>query len=936
MSRFLIIILTNLTLIQQPISGARINEADSLKVIELNEQGYELGNTDLDSALVILSKAYSLSEKLNSDYLKAISAYNKGCTLGYKGKLDSATQYVLSALDYFETTQDTDKMFGAYRKISQFYQQVNQFDETWAYIQKVKAIAEASGDEKQIGTYLNDFGSFYINKGWTIDDSLVVFFQKAEKYILEAIPHFKNAGYERGVALCYGNLANIATDLGDTKKAISYGIKGLSFFEKLDLDIYSVISYNQLSKAYTKIEKFDSGIYYAKKSLALAEQLDSDIDRRNANAWLAHGYEGLGDYKRALSHHREYHKYHFTIVNDENNHAISELDKKYQTEKKIAENDLLKKDNLIKSTTINTQQSFIIAAVVIILALVAVAFFIYRAYNIRKQLISKIQLQKNEIESDKQTIELQNAKLEELDKAKSRFFANISHDLRSPLTMLLGNIESVIEDKDSYLTHKSETNLSSSLKNGEKIIQLSDEINDLSMLEDGKINLELQPVKVIPYLQLLIEMFRSATDQKQVDLTFEYNVVDDCTLNIDANQFEKIIYNLLSNAIKFTEPNDSISISVIKHENDSVKIEIKDTGSGIPEKSLPFIFDRYYQSVENKYNPKEGLGIGLSLVRELVNLHDGKISVESEVGVGSTFAMVFAKSVTDATETPLVPQVSDYTKNKALLDKSLMGEIQRNSPIGQVSFDNKEKSDHLILIVEDHPEIKDYVNGIISSKHPTILASNGKEALEVMANKSISLVVTDLMMPWMDGFELISAMKEDTDLQKIPVLVLSARTGEADKHTILSQGINNFLSKPFDKNELLMRIDNLLNQKENWSSNTVISTLNNLKPKNEIEKGILKKLETYIISRVSDSSLSVTDLGMEMAASERQIYRLLKNTANITPLELIKEVRYQYAHQLFTEQKVNNYSEAAKAIGMKNASHFKEEYLRRYENSLIK
>jgi YesN/AraC family two-component response regulator len=214
-------------------------------------------------------------------------------------------------------------------------------------------------------------------------------------------------------------------------------------------------------------------------------------------------------------------------------------------------------------------------------------------------------------------------------------------------------------------------------------------------------------------------------------------------------------------------------------------------------------------------------------------------------------------------------------------------------------------------------------------------AENGQRALKLLETKKVDLVITDLMMPFIDGFELLERFKNDENLSKIPILVLSARTSEEDKEKVLSKGVNDFLCKPFNTKELLTRINNLLTKKTKWNKeNHQAISLNDTHLLVELEKNLLEKVERKIIANIDDPNLSVKDLADEIAVSERKFYRLIKKLTNITPFEYIKEVRLQYVKKLLTEKKLSNSSEAAKLIGMNNVSHFNVQFKKRFGKKL--
>jgi CheY-like chemotaxis protein len=272
--------------------------------------------------------------------------------------------------------------------------------------------------------------------------------------------------------------------------------------------------------------------------------------------------------------------------------------------------------------------------------------------------------------------------------------------------------------------------------------------------------------------------------------------------------------------------------------------------------------------------------------------------------------------------------ISDYIidQNKSLRD------LQENGVKNVALSKQTEDKETAILIVDDHPEIRYYIRQILEDNYKVIEASHGLEAMEVLGNMKVDLIVTDLMMPWMDGFELIEAINYNEDYNKIPLLVVSARISGSDKEKVLYKGINEYLQKPFSKKELILRIENLLKLKEKYTEDSKGNVFSSLVKDNlaDVEKDILKKLENEVTERIDDPNLSVLSLTEAMAASERQVYRLVKKLTGLTPYEYIMEVRMQYADYLIRKNKVKNASEAARSVGYKNVTVFSKQYQKRF------
>ena len=558
--------------------------------------------------------------------------------------------------------------------------------------------------------------------------------------------------------------------------------------------------------------------------------------------------------------------------------------------------------------------AFILVGAILILVSVILTYFI-------KQL-SK-QAQRDRIRSNERISSLQ-ARVDEMNQAKARFFVNVSHDLRTPLSLIYGSLDILSEDDDSDLSKSSMINLNIALKNCKRLLYLTDEINDLTKLEEGSLKLKKEVVSVSTYMRLLIGMFAESTKSKGIDLQLEEHlVVNDC-IEIDPRQFEKIFYCLITNSIRFTDNGGSILVKTRKDVG-KVIIEVSDTGDGIPEESIPYIFDRYYQVKGNSYRPREGLGIGLAIVKELVRIHGGEVSASSALGEGTTFQLVFyisEKGGEDLTKERLFAQIEDR--------KSLYQELDKGKNVG-LSLPKKSEAIKSVLLVDDHPEIRYYLRQVLEENFHVIEAAHGLEALDILKAKPVDLIVSDLMMPWMDGFELLKAINANEELSRIPILVVSARISEEDQQKVLYHGVNDYLKKPFHKSELIQRINNLLGQKEKWGQGEIgFEMLSSKQSHQNLEKDILTKVESLVMDRIDDTNLSVYDLADAMAASERQVYRLMKEMTGLTPHEYITEIRLKYANYLIRKGKVRNATETAKSIGIKNVTTFNKQYEKKF------
>ena len=526
---------------------------------------------------------------------------------------------------------------------------------------------------------------------------------------------------------------------------------------------------------------------------------------------------------------------------------------------------------------------------------------------------------KKELEQNQDLVKSLMNNLKQEQNSKSEFLANISHDLRTPLSLILGNLELAMEDKNAYCSPSVRTNIESSYKNAKRLVYLSEEINDLNRLEKGSLNLQIEHVQLVPFVTVLSDMFSSSAEFKGIKLTYITTLKSSDCVKIDTRQFEKIYYNLIANAIMHFDQGDTITISTSKCD-DKIMLEFADTGFGIAPSYLPHLFDRFHSVTRSESQSRVGLGIGLPLVKELVSLHGGDISVRSELGKGSSFLISLPASKSTM---GMMATLTDYIQSQHEMGRT----SRRTESSSSIDLTNQEGKKSRILIVDDHPEIRHYIRQILEEKYDVKEAAHGLEGLDHLANQRIDLIVTDLMMPWMDGFELIDSIQNNPEYRRIPMLIVSARISDYDQEKVLTKGINNYLQKPFDEKELILRINNLVSTKSAEESFDTLAIRQNLESSG-VE--ILHKVEGFIMENIEDTNLSVLQLGDAIAASERQVYRLIKKVTGKTPYEYITDVRLQYADYLIRKNKVRCASEAARNVGIKNVTTFNKQYEKRF------
>ncbi|MEP2026813.1 MAG: ATP-binding protein [Reichenbachiella sp.] len=869
----------------------------------LAQLSWQYRNVNSDSALYFGQQAFEFSKeiKYESGIIKSLNFQG----IAYRNKSDysNAFKYFVEALKAAEEAQNLEQIGYSNINIGNIYIYQTNYEGALEYFEKALVPAQDLNDQSMLA-YV------YLNLGRTY--SRIDKYDQAELNYLKTRNIRKELQDKEGLVTIAVDLAELTMRKGDLDKSLEYFHESIDAINHIKNKGALAFSLYNIAVIHRQKGNLDSADYYSQESLKVAKANNLKNDIRKIHENLSIIAEDRGDYENALHYFKLNQENEDSIFNEQTTRTIEGLKSQYEAEKKEVETMFLRE-------IVERQKTIIILASAASLLLLIIAIIIYMRAVERRRL--------------NQQISAQAKKLEELDFAKSRFFANISHDLRSPLSLILGNYEQIKHDDESYLTSDAKQNLEVANKNAQRLLFLTDEINELTKLEEGKINLKLKEVPVNIYLSSLVSMFQSSAEFKSVNLAFESTIEDQVGISIDPHQFEKIIFNLITNALKHTHQGDSVIVHVDTKGHD-LKISITDTGEGIPESSLPYLFDRYYQSPKNKYHIYEGLGIGLSLVKELVEVHGGKISVHSKIGEGSTFVLTLPYLTLEELIAE-VPETSEYIQSKNKLWSELWEKTYNQEQTISLSSNGQDQNKPNVLLVDDHPEVREFIARLIKENYNVTEAENGIMALKVLKNQSMDLVITDLMMPWMDGFELLEKMQENEDWKSIPVLVVSARNTADDQFQVLTRGINNILQKPFGKKEILLRIKNLLNQKERWVKDVGNTIIVNDKPLiNDIEKDLLEKVKKLVIAQIDNPDLTVLILADAMAASERKVYRMIKKLTDLTPHEYIKEIRWHYLENLIKNKSLKNPTEAAKAIGMKNVTNFKKQFHKKFNRSI--
>ena len=483
-------------------------------------------------------------------------------------------------------------------------------------------------------------------------------------------------------------------------------------------------------------------------------------------------------------------------------------------------------------------------------------------------------------------------RLQELDAVKTKLYTNITHEFRTPLTVILGMARQVLDNPKDYFRH----GLDMIIRNGQNLLELVNQMLDLSKLESGKLSLHLRQGDVVNFLKYLVESFHSLAESKKIRIHF-LNDVEALAMDFDAERLQQVVSNLLSNAVKFTPEGGHIYLSVSSGSGSSgqmLLIKVKDTGVGISEENLPHIFDRFYQADDTHTRHGEGTGIGLALAKELVKLMEGDITVKSTPGKGTEFTVTLP-----------VRQTAEIKMNDGDDLPWKDSEVAVVNP--SLPFVNQASAEKpLVLIAEDNADVVAYLASCLATDYRLAVAKDGQECEEMAFNIIPDLIVTDVMMPRKDGFEVCENLKNDERTSHIPIVMLTAKADTDSKLEGLERGADAYLMKPFHKEELLLRIKKLLELRQKLQLHYLsLAGLaeagvaeNEALPVSIFENAFVTKAREIVEAHLDDFDFDVEKFCRALTMSHPQVHRKLTALTGLSANKFIRSIRLSKAKSL--------------------------------------
>lgn len=917
---------------------------------------------DQEKVLDYTYESLALSESIGFPKGITESLITLGGIYRLRSESDSAFKYYQNAIEQSKSMSSNSSLMDAYMGLGNTYNQVSDWQQAIEQFRKVEGLAIEAKDSVTIGSVNNNIGNTYLNQAMlqkalehyqislrmgdegiqkvSLINIAIVYtsldqLKKAREYYQKAIEKQGDNGNPHHLAFIYKNLGIVEKKSGNYQEALSMFNEALSIYLNLSNDYQISDLYYSIGNLYFDQKNYDAALVEYQKSLEIRKRIQHEVGRcfsliamgmtnqelnqhsraipllleadkladnikmvtakNDISQMLSSIYASVGDYKKAYKYQVDFKQFSDSLKTIRNEEKIAELEEKYQNEQKQREIDFLSAENEISSLQIQKQQNLRNYLILGSILLVILVFVLLNRYKYKAKA---------------------NSRLEELDQLKTTFFTNISHEFRTPLSLILSPLQNLLQQNQETETKKG---LSLIHRNATRLLELTNQLLDLSKLEAGKLALQVRNRDLKGFLEILIASFESLAVAQKIDFTFNIDIQGE--VYFDEDKIQKIITNLLSNAFKFTPTNGSIHLHAFRIKNE-VSISVNDSGPGIKPSELKKIFERFHQSQSIDSNTA-GTGIGLALTKELVTLHHGKIEVQSNAGDGSTFTFSFPTNKAAYATFEIIPDQKDAF---SLESKTYVNPIE-DHPDNQSNDSEKP----IALIVEDNPDLRTHIRDLLENTYHVKESINGKEGIDSAIKYIPDIIISDLMMPEMDGLTMCEALKANEKTSHIPIILLTAKADRDTKLHGLTTGADEYLTKPFDNEELHVRIKNLIDSRINLKqkfSQTLLLEPTQIEVSSPDEAFIKKAME-IVNQHLADETFTVEAFQKEIGMSRMQLHRKLKALTNFSASEFIRDLRLQRASTLLSNGHMN-VAETAYSCGFNSLSYFTECFKEKY------
>ena len=533
-----------------------------------------------------------------------------------------------------------------------------------------------------------------------------------------------------------------------------------------------------------------------------------------------------------------------------------------------------------------------------------VAWWLLNGRLKRQRLNDELELEKMEAE-----------RLKQLDHVKSDFFSNVTHEFRTPLTLILGHLEQVIP---TIADERAKKELIVVKRNAKLLEKLINQLLDIAKIEADRMDLDLRKGNMVPFINEIQKSFVSLAERKGVGFNFEASS-EVINMDFDPDKVELIFFNLLSNAFKFTDKGQvSLRLGVeFKDEKQYCKFVVQDSGIGIVEEQIPKVFDRFYQSENSRWRKNKGTGIGLALVKDLVDLHNGFIDLKSISGVGTEITVLLpTEQILSVSDNEIeIPELEAIDP-----DLEVAGDFTVTSkPLTEEELN----AQNIVLVIEDNDDIRNFLKLTLEPTYRVFEAVDGESGIERAMELIPDIIICDVMMPGKDGFEVTKILKKQEKTSHVPIILLTAKAGVENRITGLETGADGYVPKPFSSDELHARVKNLISGrkklKEKFSRSLLVKPETVSEP--SMEEKFLMRVKKVVDEHLDDENFSVEELSKKVGMSRAQLHRKLIALTGVSASRFVRNYRLEHAYSLL-QNKVGTVSEIAYRVGYSSPAYF--------------
>lgn len=833
-------------------------------------------------------KARELAEKYANQEILAEVYGNLAVVAGMKGQHVRSIEYFLRALEIFRTLNDELQVGMILGRMGHTFELAGSYDKSLDYLFQALEIHKRNNNLYFAGWCL-------LNIGVAHSRIQPHNYELKRGFYQQALEMAEKTGDFRLKLACLDNIGGSYSLEGDFEKAGFYLMRAYRLSTSAGRNSRTVFIAGNLAENFLYAGQLDSALMFARENLRIAIEEENTFEKRQAYSVLSQIHAARREDRQAYEMLLRHKHLSDSIFNVEKSQQIEGLREAYEAEKKEQKITLLTKE---KGAAEFRRNSFAVLAMLFLTVGLLVAA------------ILRLRMKRNQLLLQKEM---------ELDRMKSRFFANISHEFRTPLTLILGPIDDMISRTDDPRTLR---HLKPMRRNAARLLDLVNQLLELSKIESGKLKLVLSRRNVVTLIKGVAMSFDSLAEMKHVSL--EVSSDDDVIeMYADWDKIEKILGNLLSNAFKFTSENGSISVRIQSRVQSPangryLQVSVHDSGTGIPQAEVGHIFDRFYQADNNQLHQQDGSGIGLALTKELVELHRGTIWAHSNDRTGTTIHFQIPLNL----EVLMPEYVAEEPAPVSVVPVKIIRDVcVRDFPDSGETDPVTEKP--LVLLVEDHVDVRKYIREILTDAFTVLEAADGEEGIALALDRIPDLIVCDVMMPRKNGHEVCTTLKQQERTSHIPLILLTAKADIDSRIEGLETKADDYLTKPFVPKELLLRISNLIDSRQQLREKYLQTMI--LKPAEvaitSVDEKFLKRLMDLLEQHIGDEKFGVEALGEEIGMSRSQLHRKLKALIGQGPNQFIRTFRLNRAHDMLKAQAATA-AEIAYAVGFSSPSYF--------------